>query len=234
MKSLPRFGVIIPAAGTGSRTGAKIPKQFVEIEGASVLSHTLAVFAALPNCVEIVLAMDPEWADKGEEAGAGTEKLKIVSGGKERQDSIRNAMAALASDTEYVLVHDAARPLVTGALVDRVLAAAQEYGAAIPGMPVVETVKLVDTDAGNRVVRTIPRQGLFTVQTPQGFRVDLLRKAYEYAAKTGFLGTDDASLVEECGELVIMVAGESENLKITWPEDFSKAEEILKSRKSAP
>lgn len=233
MHSLPRFGVILPAAGTGSRTGADIPKQFVEIAGATVLHHTLSAFSSLPNCAEIILAMDPEWMDRGREAGADVPSLKIVPGGKERQDSIRNAMAALAPDTEYVLVHDAARPLVTRALVERVLAAAQEHGAGIPGMPVVETVKLVDTDAENRVLRTIPREGLFTVQTPQGFRSELLRRAYAHAAEAGFLGTDDASLVEELGETVVMVAGEPENLKITWPEDFPKAEQILRSRGGA-
>lgn len=222
------FAVILPAAGTGSRTGADIPKQFVGVAGEPVLRHTLNAFAGVRECLQIILVLDDVWMQKGKQIADGMPTVQFVEGGQERQDSIRNGLDLLRPDVDLVLVHDAARPLVTEALIHRVLDAASTHGAAIPGLPVAETVKLVDEDG--QVVRTVPRQGLYTVQTPQGFQVDILRRAYQHAAETEFLGTDDASLVEELGVPVKLVEGEWDNLKITWREDFGKAEEILRNK----
>ncbi len=222
------FAVILPAAGTGSRTGADMPKQFVDILGEPVLRHTLNAFAEVSECLQIILVLDDVWMQKGKEIADGMPTVQFVEGGKERQDSIRNGLGLLRPDVNLVLVHDAARPLVTEALIHRVLDAASAHGAAIPGLPVAETVKLVDD--GGQVVRTVPRQGLYTVQTPQAFQADILRRAYQHAAETGFLGTDDASLVEELGVPVKLVEGEWDNLKITWSEDFGKAEEMLRRK----
>ena len=224
------FGVILPAAGVGSRSGADIPKQFVEIHGQTVLGHTLDAFMAIPECVQVVIALDPFWVQRGKEIIAEHTNVQIVEGGSERQDSIHNALEVLAPELDTVLVHDAARPLVSKALIYRILAAVSEHGAAIPGLPVTETLKQVD-EHGN-VVQTIPRKGLYTVQTPQGFRADLLRHAYANSVRRGLRGTDDATLVEQLGEKVVVVDGEPENLKITWAEDFAKASEFLQNRAS--
>lgn len=228
MSGNSRFAVLIPAAGSGSRIGGDRPKQYVQILGESVLRHTVRVFADLEECTEVVIAIDDAWRNAAEEAAEGFAGVRFVRGGTERQHSIRNGLDALVSNPPIVLVHDAARPLVSARLIERVLSAVREHGAAIPALPIGETVKLVDS-AGT-ILRTVPRDGLYTAQTPQGFQTDLLRRAYAHALDTGFVGTDDASLVEHLGEEVAVVQGEGENLKITWSEDFQRAEVALRKR----
>lgn len=223
-----RFAVLIPAAGSGSRIGGDLPKQYVPMLGEPVLRHTLRAFVAMEKCVEVVIAIDEVWKEIALQAAEGFRDVHFVAGGSERQHSIRNGLHALRSAPDVVLVHDAARPLVSTSLIERVVHAALNHGGAIPALPIGETVKLVDTDG--RVLRTIPRDGLYTAQTPQGFRTDLLRRAYAYALETNFVGTDDASLVEHLGEPVVVVKGENANLKITWSEDFQRAEEELRKR----
>lgn len=229
MMANPGFAVLIPAAGSGSRIGGEIPKQYVHVLGEPVLRHTVRAFLDLEGCAEVVIAIDETWKEKAEEAVAGLPNVRFTAGGSERQHSIRNGLDALASDPEIVLVHDAARPVVSAALIGRVLFAAASRGAAIPALPIGETVKLVNADG--TVARTVPRDGLCTAQTPQGFRTDLLRRAYDHARRTGFVGTDDASLVEHLGEPVITVRGDGGNIKITWSEDFGRVEEELRKRR---
>ena len=221
---------VILAAGLGKRMQAGHNKQFIEICGQSVLTHTLTVFAKIPEIAKIVLVvrageedtcqnMIPEIAEN---------KTVLAIGGKERQDSVHNGIRAITWECEYILIHDGARPLVTEDVIRRTLLAAQNSGAAICAVPVKDTIKQADSD-GN-VLATIPRESLWAVQTPQVFRADLIRRAYENAYVHNHYGTDDASLVEYLGEKIKIVTGDYENIKITTPEDIPTAEQILQKR----
>ena len=221
---------VILAAGLGKRMQAGHNKQFIEICGQSVLTHTLTVFAQIPEIAKIVLVvrageedtcqnMIPEIAEN---------KTVLAIGGKERQDSVHNGIRAITWECEYILIHDGARPLITEEVIRRTLLAAQNSGAAICAVPVKDTIKQADSD-GN-VLATIPRESLWAVQTPQVFRADLIRRAYENAYVHNHYGTDDASLVEYLGEEIKIVTGDYENIKITTPEDIPTAEQILQKR----
>ena len=221
---------VILAAGLGKRMQAGHNKQFIEICGQSVLTHTLTVFAQIPEIAKIVLVvrageedtcrnMIPEIAEN---------KTVLAIGGKERQDSVHNGIRAITWECEYILIHDGARPLVTEEVIRRTLLAAQNSGAAICAVPVKDTIKQADSD-GN-VLATIPRESLWAVQTPQVFRADLIRRAYENAYVHNHYGTDDSSLVEYLGEKIKIVTGDYENIKITTPEDIPTAEQILQKR----
>ncbi len=238
--------VIVPAAGLGTRmsppaatkTRKRAPsKQFKELGGVPILVHTLRKFAASPEVYEIVVALR-----KNEIGGFRTQlekqypeilnkRMQMVEGGEHRQNSVANALAAVAADAEdIVLVHDAVRPFVTPQIIGEVIAAAQKHGAAIAGMPAADTVKQVERTAEGAVIKTtIPRAGVVMAQTPQGFRYNLLKKAFDDAAADGFLGTDEASLLERAGHPVAVVMGSARNLKITTPGDMELAEFYLKS-----
>ena len=228
--------VIIPAAGLGTRmaspsTGDK-SKQFFELQGTPILVHTLRKFAANRQVNEIVVALR-----KNETAGflelAEVEKftkpLRVVEGGEHRQHSVANALASLsAAEDDIVLVHDAVRPFVTDETIDGVIAAVKKYDAAIAGIPAIDTVKQVDRTADGAVVlATVPRERMVMAQTPQGFRFGLLKKAFDEAAADGFIGTDEASLIEKSGGTVHVVMGSANNLKITTPGDLELAEFYL-------
>jgi 2-C-methyl-D-erythritol 4-phosphate cytidylyltransferase len=221
------FALIVPAAGSGSRSGSSMPKQYVPLLGVPMLRHTLERFHRFAACLEIVVAIDAEFRSEAEQCVEGLDRVMLTEGGTERQHSIANAIARLRSHASIVLVHDAARPCVSHQLIERVVQAAAEHGAVLPVMPINDTVKQVDEQG--RVVQTIPRGELRTAQTPQGFERDLLKKAYAHAAEHGIAATDDASLVEALGEDVWTVDGEAENIKITLPTDFVRAEELLAS-----
>lgn len=238
--------VIVPAAGLGTRmappSAAKAKKrapskQFKELGGVPILVHTLRKFAASPEVYEIIVALR-----KDEISGFRTQlekqfpeilqkRLQMVEGGEHRQDSVANALAAVAADPDdLVLVHDAVRPLVTPQIIAEVIAATEKYGAAIAGMPAVDTVKQVDRTAEGALIKaTIPRASIVLAQTPQGFRYSLLKKAFDEAAVDGFLGTDEASLIERAGHPVAVVMGSPQNLKITAPADMELAEFYLKT-----
>jgi 2-C-methyl-D-erythritol 4-phosphate cytidylyltransferase len=220
------YALIIPAAGGGSRSGQQIPKQYVPLLGRPILAHTLRAFADVAGCSEIVVAVNSEWRANAEQAAVGLPGVRFVPGGTERQHSIANALAALRTAPDLVLVHDAARPCVSRAVIERVIAAASEHGAAIPALPINETVKRVNGEGV--IIETIPRVELRAAQTPQGFRRELLTAAYAYAATHSLAVTDDASLVEAYGAEVRVVEGEWENIKVTLPEDFRRAEEVLR------
>jgi 2-C-methyl-D-erythritol 4-phosphate cytidylyltransferase len=220
---------VIPAAGSGSRLGGGSPKQYLHLAGMPVLARTLAVFDASTAIDDIVVVVPPgdesRCRDTAVEPYGWKKTRAIVPGGATRQDSVARGLDAVGADAAIVVVHDAARPLVTGDLIRRVVAAAAATGAAIAALPVVDTLKRRVGDKG--LVTTVDREGLWTAQTPQAFRVGLLRDAVARARADGFVGTDDASLVERLGVPVALVEGEASNFKITRAEDLGRAEEIL-------
>jgi 2-C-methyl-D-erythritol 4-phosphate cytidylyltransferase len=227
-----RTAALVLAAGRGERLGHAVPKGFVPLAGRPLLLHALAVMEAVAE-IERVVAVVPEGAlERYREAvaGAGGALRKLadpVAGGRERQDSMRAGLAALPAGIELVAVHDAARPLVTPGAVRRVIAAARESGAAILAVPVRDTIKRV---RGGRILETPVRAECWAAQTPQVFRVEILREALAKADAEGRLGTDEAELVEALGVAVHVVRGEAENLKVTGPEDLLLAESILAMR----
>jgi len=237
--------VIIPAAGLGTRmapasgrTRKESPsKQFKELGGVPILVRTLRKFAATPAVYEIVVALRKDEISpfrtqlEKQYPEILNKRLQLVEGGAHRQNSVANAMAKIAADpADLVLVHDAVRPFVTPDIIKDVIAAAQKHGAAIAGWPAVDTVKQVDRTAEGAVIKTtIPRAGVVMAQTPQGFRYDILKKAFDDAAADGFLGTDEASLIERAGLPVAVVMGSARNIKITTPADMELAEFYLSS-----
>ena len=244
--------VIIPAAGLGTRmapvSGAqgkqkKTPpsKQFTELGGTPILIHTLRRFAAVEAVSEIWIALrETEIAgfrarlEHEEQDILKKKRVEFVVGGEHRQQSVEHALNAIgASADDVVLVHDAVRPFVTAEIIEEVIDAAKKYGAAIAGLPAVDTVKQVERTAEGALIKaTIPRAGVVMAQTPQGFRYDVIKKAFDEASADGFLGTDEASLVERSGHEVAVVMGSTRNIKITAPADMELAEFYLKTAHS--
>ena len=220
--------VIFPAAGAGRRMKADRNKVLLELSGVPILLRTLRRFSAVPAVAELIVVVAKDeiaFVEGMLEKAQGLKPWCVVQGGAERQYSIANGMAHLAADADIVLVHDAARPLVSLAAIEAVIFAAREKGAAIAAVRAKNTIKVVGEDG--RVEATPARASLWEVQTPQGFRREILERAYEKAAQDGFLGTDDASLVERIGEAVFVVESDYGNLKITTPEDLWMAEALL-------
>ena len=219
---------VIVAAGRGVRMRAGRPKAFVRVGGETLLERSVRAFASHPRIGRIVVAV----ADPPEAArvlGPLAERVVLVHGGADRQESVRAGLGAIPEkDADIVLVHDAARPLVARDLVDAVIEAAGEGGAAVPATVPTSTVKRVAEDG--RVEETVPRDRLRLAQTPQGFLAPILRQAHAVAAQDGFVGTDDAALVERTGRSVRVVEGSPENIKITTPLDLLLAEAILEHR----
>ena len=206
--------------------GGVVPKQFLSVGGRSLLDRTLASVSASSRVDAIVIALP---ADAAPEAGEAYRKfpkvIAVVKGGAERHDSVRNALAVVPKDASIILVHDAVRPFATPGLFDRCAEHALRHGAAVPVIPVRDTVKTWDKAAGTLVTRD--RSEFLRAQTPQGFRAGILRDAYALAAREGRAGTDDASLVEAAGHAVVALPGEEANLKITLPEDLRMAAGLL-------
>ena len=225
--------VIIPAAGQGRRMQAGCNKVFLTLGGEPVLVRTLRQFARVPavsECIVVAGAQEMETVEamlRAADAREGLPSWRVVAGGSERQYSVANGLAACDKEAEIVLVHDAARPLIRPAVIAAVIEAARTTGGAIAAVPEKNTVKVVD--AAGRVVETPPRSALWAVQTPQGFRRETLAAAYAQAAADGFLGTDDASLVERLGAPVAVVESDYQNIKVTTPEDLVIAEALLKA-----
>lgn len=229
---------IIPAAGLGTRMSASTggnrnkSKQFFELDGTPILIHTVRKFAANPQVSEIVVALRPNetggFLEHAERENLRT-PLRVAEGGEHRQNSVANALSTLhADDDDIVLVHDAVRPFVDNQTIDGVIEAVKKYDAAIAGIPAIDTVKQVDRTADGAVVlATVPRERMVMAQTPQGFRFGLLKKAFDEATADGFMGTDEASLIERAGGAVHVVMGSPRNLKITTPGDLSLAEFYL-------
>jgi 2-C-methyl-D-erythritol 4-phosphate cytidylyltransferase len=221
--------VLIPAAGTGRRMGAEGNKQYLELGGRPILAHTLARLAALAPVEALhIIVPDEERRFCQEEVVTRFALAKVrgvVAGGAERQDSVRNGLAACgAADDDIVLIHDGVRPFFPAAQIAPLLAAAAAEGAALLAIPAQDTIKEV---SGERVVRTLDRSRLWQVQTPQAFRFAVIRAAHERAYQAGYAGTDDATLVEWCGGAVAVVPGSPFNLKLTTPADLALARALL-------
>ena len=227
--------VILPAAGLGTRMAGPQPKQFLALDGVPILVHSLRAFAAVERVTAIYVAVrNTEMARvEAQIAEYGfADRVLVVEGGDNRQESVSHALAALpAEPDDIVLVHDAVRPLIDVATIDRTIDAVAEYGAAIVGMPAVDTIKQVERTAhGALITSTIPREYVVLAQTPQGFRYGLLQRAFAEATADGFIGTDEASVVERAGNPVAVVHGSQVNLKITQPGDLELAEFYLRQR----
>lgn len=220
--------VIFPAAGEGRRMNAGKNKVFVELLGKPILVRTLLRFsecAAVDDFVVVVGEEDVDTVAATLEKTPGLKPFRVVAGGSERQYSVKNGLAALHPDAELVLVHDAARPLVPVKTIEAVVAETWRSGAAIAAVHAKNTIKVVRDDG---VVESTPdRANLWEVQTPQGFRRDILEAAYRRAEADGFLGTDDAGLVERMGFPVRVVEGSYQNLKVTTPEDLWVVETFM-------
>jgi 2-C-methyl-D-erythritol 4-phosphate cytidylyltransferase len=236
-----KVAVILPAAGLGTRMG-RAPaektgtsrKQFMLLDGSPILLHTIRKFVACEAVSEIVVALrrdDLAWV-RELLGGEGLPKsVRLVEGGDSRQQSVENALVALSADTDLVAVHDAVRPFIDLAIIERVIQEAAETGAAIVGIVPVDTVKQVRR---NKIHGTLPRERLILAQTPQVFRFALLRQAFERAREDGFTATDESSLVERLEQVeVSVVLGSDRNIKITKPSDMDLARVFLAEEQAA-
>ena len=221
---------IIPAAGLGTRMGKASPessgtsrKQFMLLDGAPILIHTIRKFVAAGDVSEILVAVRQEdmaaFREQLESENYG-KPVRLVEGGRNRQESVGNCLSQASDDADLVAVHDAVRPFVTIEQIERTVVQAAESGAAILGIPPVDTIKQVDRTT---IQSTLLRERIVLAQTPQVFRLPLLKKAFEQAQSDGFIGTDEASLVEHLGESVHVVLGSDRNIKITRPSDMALA-----------
>jgi 2-C-methyl-D-erythritol 4-phosphate cytidylyltransferase len=236
-----KVSVIIPAAGLGTRMGRSAPekagisrKQFMLLSGSPILIHTIRKFITSPTVTEIVVALredDIAWAEELFKGSGLGRMVRAVAGGESRQDSVENALATISEDTDLVAVHDAVRPFVEKEVIEKVIAEAHQTGAAIVGIVPVDTVKQVHR---NKVRATLPRERLILTQTPQVFRLKLLRQAFERARQDLFVGTDESSLVERLEQVeVSVVLGTDRNIKITKPSDMELARLYLALESSA-
>jgi 2-C-methyl-D-erythritol 4-phosphate cytidylyltransferase len=229
---------ILPAAGLGTRMAGPQPKQFLTLDGIPILIHSLRAFAEVRRVGAIYVAvrrpeMERVQAQVAEYGFAS--RVEVVEGGDNRQESVAHALSALPAEADdIVLVHDAVRPLIDAATIERTIDAVIQHGAAIVGLPAVDTIKQVERTAhGALITSTIPREFIVLAQTPQGFRYDLLESAFAEATADGFVGTDEASVVERAGHPVAVVPGSQVNLKITQPGDLELAEFYLHQRMPA-
>ncbi len=227
-----KFVVIVPAAGVGKRMGLGYNKAFAKLCGAPILVHCLAMLARTNLVDEVIVVLGALELDEGRsmldayrETYFPHLKFQLVAGGKERQDSVMNALAVVPKDAAFIAVHDGARPFAGTEVFTRVLQAAKEQGAAIATVPVKDTIKVVD-DSG-MVISTPDRSTLQAVQTPQIFEAKLLLDAYNQLQVNPAAVTDDASVVELYGHKVVTVMGRYENIKLTTPEDLLWAERLL-------
>ena len=220
---------IFPAAGASRRMGGGVNKNLLPLAGEPILIRTLKTFSRVERVnFLIVVVADREVAtvEKLLRGVNGLKPWRVTVGGSERQFSIANGLKLLPDDAEIILVHDAARPLINVSTIEAVIDAAEKFGGAIAAVPSKDTIKIIDAEGF--VKYTPPRSELVAVQTPQGFRREILLRAYERAADENFLGTDDASLVERLGVRIKIVTSDYRNIKVTTPEDISVAENFLR------
>jgi 2-C-methyl-D-erythritol 4-phosphate cytidylyltransferase len=230
---------ILPAAGLGTRMAGPQPKQFLALDGVPILIHSLRAFASVERVTAIYVAVRKTEMERTEaqiaEFGSAhnlAARVRVVEGGDHRQESVSHALAALpAQPDDVVLIHDAVRPLIDADTINRTIDAVIQFGAAIVGLPAVDTIKQVERTAhGALITATIPREFVVLAQTPQGFRFGLLQTALNEAEADGFVGTDEASVLERAGHPVAVVHGSQVNLKITQPGDLELAEFYLSRR----
>ena len=228
---MPRHYAIVPAAGSGSRFGGEKPKQYLDLLGRPLIYHTLAALTACPDIerVWVVLAPDDPWWPQYDWSGLGAKLDTVRCGGATRAESVSNglqAAAMVATDDDWILVHDAARPCLSAAMLERLFTElADDPVGGILAVPVADTVKRADAD--QRVAATEPRDGLWQAQTPQMFRYGQLQKSL----KNEISVTDEAGAIEAAGLKPKLVRGDSTNLKVTWPADLALAAMILRARK---
>ena len=223
MSSKATVSAVILAAGSSTRMG--VPKQFLLLQGQPLLTYTLLAFQACDSVQEIVVVARLEDVEKIQEIAQTkniTKLTKVVEGGSSRRESARCGVQVCNSESEYVAVHDGARPLITPQIIKEVIAAAKEYGAAAAAVPTKDTIKQVD--ANGFVVNTPPRETLWNVQTPQIFKRDLYLQALDNCEKTNIEVTDDCQMVELLGHTIKLVEGSYTNIKVTTPEDIKIAE----------
>ena len=220
---MDKIGIVVTAGGSGKRMGSQLPKQFIEVGGSPILLRTLSKLSAIANS-ELVLVLPNEWIaywTKLCKQHNCTVKHKVVEGGEERFFSVRNGIEALG-EVDYVAIHDGVRPFVSGELFDRIFQAAKEFGAAIPAIKPVDSMREILESGENKIA---DRNRFMMVQTPQIFRSEIIRRAYEQPYSARF--TDDASVVESCGHKITLVEGERQNIKITTEDDLLLAEFII-------
>ncbi|WP_418791395.1 2-C-methyl-D-erythritol 4-phosphate cytidylyltransferase [Phosphitispora sp. TUW77] len=229
---MDKFTAIIPAAGQGRRMKSYLNKQFILLKGMPIIVHTLRVFQDAGIISDIVLVCasgEEEYYRQDILSNYGISKpTVVVAGGSERQDSVYCGLEAIDDSSDYIMIHDGARPLLPINLINRLAEEVKITGAVVAGVPVSDTIKR--TDAGGIIIDTVMRKRLWSIQTPQVFRLDLIKKAHKLAKAAEFMGTDDATLVERLGVPVKVIPGSYENIKITTPEDIVVAEAILKRR----
>jgi 2-C-methyl-D-erythritol 4-phosphate cytidylyltransferase/2-C-methyl-D-erythritol 2,4-cyclodiphosphate synthase len=219
--------VILVAAGRGVRAGGSTPKQLLDLGGQTMLQRSVAACDAHPDVDELVVVLPAEWVAEGPSLiGPTRARCHVVAGGDRRQDSVRAGFAAVQESAGIVLVHDAARPFVSRAVIDRVVAAAGTSGAAVPAVQASDTVKRVGVDGRRRVSETVPRSEVWLAQTPQGFRRDVLAAAIAASAGQDE-ATDEAQLVEWMGGEVQVVDGDNANVKVTTADDVARARASL-------
>mmetsp|Transcript_5146 Transcript_5146/g.7126 ORF Transcript_5146/g.7126 Transcript_5146/m.7126 type:complete len:287 (-) Transcript_5146:132-992(-) len=222
---------IVLAGGVGKRMKADVPKQFLVLDGQTILHRSLELFLSLPEVTEVVLVVDESYHEDYVDLSSSRCQLHFASPGKERQDSVYNGLQkATVNDAGLICVHDAARPLVTPDEIRKVLNDADAHGAAVLGVPCKATVK--ESEDGSFVLRTIQRSRLWEVQTPQVVEKKVLTEGFDLVREQGLEVTDDVSIVEQLGKPVKLTMGEYTNIKITTPEDLPIAESILNARRS--
>ncbi len=229
---MPEVVAIVVAGGKGERMAAGVPKAFIPLAGVPLLLHSVRVFDAAPSVTSIVAVVPADRVEDTRALLTATGKpVVVVAGGERRQDSVRAGLDACPAGFDgVVLVHDAARPLLDAGLVDAIVTAAAEAGAAIPVLPLADTIKRVEAGL---VQETVDRASLAAAQTPQGFSAALLRRAYDAAFREGALLTDEAMAVERIGGSVRAVPGSAANRKITTPDDLAWAEDLVRRRAGA-
>lgn len=225
-----QLALIIPAAGSGERLGGSVPKPYLELAGKTILEHSLLKFKQVSGLGEVIISTSESYRDQTESL---LEKIfpdlnfYVVAGGRERQDSIRNALNKISGKTGLVAVHDAVRPFVAVEDIEKCVEEAARWGGAVLAIKAKDTIKVSGTDL--EIVQTPDRKNLWQAQTPQIFWAALIREAYEYADKYNIYGSDDSSLVEQVGGKVVLVEGSDKNFKITYPLDLKIAEFLAKS-----
>jgi len=236
---MSRIAAIVPAAGLGTRMGAEMPKQFLELDGMPLILFTLRRLATCPAITEFFISTRADDIVSLQDRVAKSElgrPARVVHGGDTRQQSVANALAQVDPTTEVVLVHDAVRPFVTAEQIDRVIAEARKRGAAILGIPAIDTVKEVKRASLPEdmalITATVPRERIVLAQTPQAFSYPLLRDSFRLAQRDGVTASDEAALVERFGHEVFVVVGSERNFKITRPADMELARFYLEQERA--
>jgi len=215
---------IIVAAGKGVRMKDSVRKQYLQLAGRPVLSHTLAVFDECNLISKIFLVVSQEDFDY---CRMLKKEINLVAGGKERQDSVYNGLIAVGENNGIVIIHDGVRPFANKEMLESCVREAKKHGACIIGVPVQDTLKKISSSGD--IEKTIERNNIWLAQTPQAFKYNIIKKAHEYARMKGYAGTDDAFLVEQMGEHVKIIKGSKNNIKITTKEDLKLAEVMLQA-----